>query len=153
MTISSFTFGHRVAQQDHRSTYIGSTNEEGLAIGQRVSDSVKTEVETGDKVVISDQDGTPNLSVGFQQLAGSPHLSVVNRSGEFETRTAIPVSLQPSEMEHAADLAWGFDVTKVTVQESQGGGTYISLADTSGAGERGFMVTPDGKLQAFLREA
>lgn len=154
MTINSgFTFGHKIAQQGSSTTYIGSTNTEGLAIGQQVSDSAKTSVDVSDKLVISDLDSTPNLEIGFRQFAGSPHLSVTNRSGEFETSTSIPMNLQPSEMENASDLAWGFNVNRVSVENRDGVGTFVSLADTSGIGERAFLVTPDGKLQAFLREA
>ena len=153
MTIpKSYTNGHCVLQGGRSAVYVGSTTSEGLAIGQSVSDKVKTRVDQGDRLVVSDLDTTPNLEVGFRQLPAGSHLTVTNRKGEFETSTYIPLSLDASEADKGVDLASGLEVKKVTVQP-QDFGTYISLADTSGVGERGFLLTPDGKLQEFLREA
>lgn len=150
---NTFTVGHKVSTSGSKTVYQGTTTTEGLAIGQKVSDRVKTEVDLGDKVVIKDLDRQPNLAVGFQQYADGTRLCVSNSNGEFETSTAIPVKVAKSEVERGADLTDGFDVHKVTVEQRPKQGTFISMADTSGIGERTVLVTPDGKLQFFLREA
>ncbi len=150
---NAFTVGHKVSSSGSKTIYQGTTTTEGLAIGQKVSDRVKTEVDLSDKVVIRDLDRQPNLAVGFQQYADGPRLCVSNASGEFETSTAIPVKVAKLEMDKGADLTDGFNVHKVTVEERPNQGTFISMADTSGIGERTVLVTPDGKLQFFLREA
>lgn len=154
MTIKNvFTSGYLVKQEGASKLYHGSTNTEGFAIGQKASDAVQTQVDTTDKLVVSDLDNTPNLQVGFRQYASGTHLAITNSSGEFETRTLVPMDLQASEAERGQDLAQGFDVTKVTIENREGFGTFISLSDTSGIGERPFLVTSDGKLEAFLRDA
>lgn len=88
-----------------------------------------------------------------ETYADGPRLWVSNGSGEFETSTAIPVKVAKLEMDRGADLTDGFNVHKVTVEERPNQATFISMADTSGIGERTVLVTPDGKLQFFLREA
>jgi hypothetical protein len=148
-----FTVGHKVAKEGTKAEYHGTTETEGMAIGMRSSKKVHTCVDTSDKVVISDLDRNPNLEVGFKRFASGTHLTVCNREGEFSTRTSVPIHLDASELERAADLNDGFEVKRVTIEAKPGVGTFISLADTAGFGERPFLVTPDGKLQAFLREA
>lgn len=149
----SFTIGHSIGQNGNKTVYKGTTETEGLAIGQKVSSTVLTEVEkSADKMVISDQDDTPNLQVNFRKLSDGVHLEVTNTSGEFVTRTSIPVELDPSEVKNAQNLEGGFEVNRVTVEQRQGFGTIISLADNCGVGERPFWIVA-GKLNAGLRDA
>lgn len=149
----SFTIGHSIGQNGNKTVYKGTTETEGLAIGQKVSSTVLTEVEkSADKMVISDQDDTPNLQVNFRKLSDGVHLEVTNTSGEFVTRTSIPVELDPSEVKNAQNLEGGFEVNRVTVEQRQGFGTIISLADNCGMGERPFWIVA-GKLNAGLRDA
>ena len=149
----SFTIGHSIGQNGNKTVYKGTTETEGLAIGQKVSSTVLTEVEKGgDKMIVSDQDDTPNLQVNFRKMAEGVALEITNTSGEFVTRTSIPVDLDPSEVKKGQNLEGNFEVNRVTVEQREGFGTIISLADNCGVGERPFWIVA-GKLNAGLREA
>lgn len=147
---STWTFGHQVS----KNTYIGSTNTEGLAIGQKVSENVKTQVDVGDSVVVTDLDSSKGLGLNLRDLPSGMHLEVSNKQGEFETSTLIPINVDSSQLERGSDLNSNpnfQNVEKVTVQQYDDT-TYISLKDQHELGERGIMVR-DGKLTYMLRGA
>ena len=150
-TQAIWTFGHKV----NPNTYIGSTQTEGLGIGQKVSNEVETQVDIADSVTITDMDQTKGLGVTLNKLPSGNFLTVTNRSGEFETATRIPVEVHDSEIERVGgnlNPNPNFqNVEKVTVDEFNGA-TYISLKDQQYMGERGIVIE-DGKLEYLLRQA
>lgn len=152
MTIRSYTAGHNISQTGGKATYIGSNSAELVATEEQVSDGAKTSVDLSDKLTVSDLDSTPNLEVGFREHLTGVFLSVTNRSGEFDTQTSIPVNLKASEVGAGSNLGQNLEVARVTVENRDGVGTFVTLTDTSGVLERPFLVTPDGKLQSFLQE-
>ena len=147
-----YTIGHQVGQSKNVKKYIGCSNTESLAIGEKVSKSVATEVEISDKLVVRDVDKTPNLSVGFVKTSEGTALSITNSHGEFETITRLPLRLDHSQLERGKDLAKGFHVETVSVEKCQDG-TYILVKDTCAAGLRTILVDKGGMLTEFLREA
>lgn len=147
---NSWTFGHQVAPN----RYIGSTTTEGLAIGQKVSESVQTQVDISDKLVVTDLDGDKGLKLNLVELSSGMHLQISNQSGEYATTTSVPVEVDPSEIERrGSDLSPNpnFNVERVTIQDA-GDRTFISLKDEYEMGERAIMVK-DGKLTFMLRGA
>ena len=150
-TQAIWTFGHKVSPN----TYIGSTQTEGLGIGQKVSQEVQTQVDIGDSVTITDMDQNKGLGITLRKLPAGNFLSVSNKSGEYETTTRIPVEVDDSEIERVGgnlNSNPNFqNVEKVTVQEFNGA-TYISLKDQEYEGERGIVIE-GGKLEYLLRQA
>lgn len=150
-TSSIWTFGHKVQPN----IYIGSTTTEGLAIGQQVSEEAKTQVDIGDKVVITDLDDNKGLGVTLDKLPSGNFLTITNKAGDFETATRIPVDVQDSEIDRVGgnlnENPNFQNVERVTVQEFNGT-TYISMKDQQYFGERSIGIE-NGKLEYFLRDA
>lgn len=149
---SSYTIGHQIGANGTTKVYEGTTTTEGLAIGQKVSTSVLTSVDTTDKLVVSDLDPNSNLSLSFgQQASGQTVLEITNANKEFQTKTTVPVELDADQVSRGQKIEDHNNVQKVTVSEVEGFGTVISMADGN-AGERPVYIN-DGKLVFGLRGA